>query len=189
MRLLFDWRHGLKTLSKLSKITGILVSSLLLVACSGAVNPVAEGSFEQTFADKTVGAVKTSQDYSGINKSVSAAQTDALQAPGAPTSEKSDAGNQIKALLKKNDLTDLDRAVLTYQLARYQMYRKQFDKAGQTFQVTLSLVDALKDRPPNLLKSIYFSYYRCLAGGGHPDEANEFKAKFNMEPEAKVAGE
>lgn len=167
----------------------VLVSFLSLTACSGVVNPAGEASFEQSFADKTVAAVKTSRNYAAIYKSVSTAQTEALQAPGAPTTDKSDAENQIKALLKKSDLSDLDRAVLTYQLARYQMYRKQYDKARQSFAVTLSLLDALKNRPPNLLKSVYFSHYRCLANAGHPDEAYEFKQKFNMEPESKLAGE
>ena len=156
----------------------MLLSAVILTGCSGVVNPAAEASYEKELADKTVSAEKTSRDYSQIHKMVSEAPT------GTSGTEK-----EIKTLLTKADLSDVDRAILTYQLARYQSYQKQYDQANKNFNVALSLMDSMKTKPHNLIKACYFSYYRSLANAGHGDEANEYKARFNMLPAAKVAGE
>lgn len=169
-------RASIHLWSRLS--TSVLLSAFLLTGCSGVVNPAAEASYEKDLADKTVAAEKTSQKYAQIHKMVSEAPA------GSPGAEK-----EIKALLKKADLSDLDRAILSYQLARYQSYQKQYEQANKNFDVALSLMDSMKTKPQNLIRACYFSYYRSLSNAGHSDEANEFKARFNMHPATKVAGE
>lgn len=84
----------------------------------------------------------------------------------------------IKTALQKADLAALDKAFLTYQLARCQMFDARPKEADATFREALTLAEALDPKQPNLLEAEYYGYSVCLKRQGRTAESQSYKAKY-----------
>lgn len=86
---------------------------------------------------------------------------------------------QIAKLLQKKDLPPLDKAFITYQLARCQMFSGKLNDADENFKTAISLSEALTpSESPRMLEGVYHSYSVCLEKEGKTDESTKYNAKY-----------
>ncbi len=108
--------------------------------------------------------------------------TSAREAVGTLASHKGGDGKktaeEITAHLQNPQITALDRAYLTYQLARCQMFSASQEAADASFRQALPLIEALEPPRPELLEAAYYSYAVCLKRQGRKQESESYKAKY-----------
>lgn len=90
----------------------------------------------------------------------------------------------ITASLQNPQIAPVDKAYLTYQLARCQMFGAgqvmagSQDKADATFRQAIPLAEALEPPQPGLLEAAYYGYSVCLKKQGRKEESQSYKAKY-----------
>jgi hypothetical protein len=89
------------------------------------------------------------------------------------------AQQEISKMLGKPDLPPLDKAFITYQLARCQMFSGKLSDADTNFKTAISLSEGLTpSESPQMLEGVYHSYSVCLDKEGKTDESVKYNAKY-----------
>lgn len=160
-----------------NRALGACVSLVLVAALSGCgmLSQQMESNIDDAFED--VAAQLTMLSVTALSRE----SVDIATQVSEVSKHKGDA-NQVEAAtmkaLQKPDIAQLDKAFLTYQLARCQMFAGHLPQADVTFKQALSLIEALDPKQPDILEAIYYSYSVCLNKFGRQDEAKSYRDKY-----------
>lgn len=86
---------------------------------------------------------------------------------------------KLSSALADPNISELKKAVLTYELARTQMCQEKYSEAGRSYKNAENMVASMGSQRSGLLGAVYYSYMTSLELSGNSEEARVYRVKYD----------